>query len=119
LGLLLLRVSLGIALIWFGIAGLSEEAAIAQNLIACAAGIFLLAGLWTPVTGILCALDQIWIALSPHSSRQQGDGWIHIFVAIVALSVAMVGPGAWSVDAHLFGRKHFDFDRSKNKRPSP
>ena len=60
--MLLLRVCLGIALIYFGIAGLSgkpsESITLAQNLIASVGGIFLLAGLWTPVMGTAVALDD-------------------------------------------------------------
>src|SRR5882724_5900740 len=51
-GLLLLRACLGIALLYFAVAGLSENPSepitIAQNLIAFAGGILLLAGLWNP-----------------------------------------------------------------------
>ena len=28
--------------------------------------------------------------------------------ATVAAAVAMIGPGAWSIDARRFGRKHID-----------
>lgn len=119
LGLLLLRLCLGIALICFGIAGLlgkpQDSGTIAQCLIADIGGIFLLAGLWTPVMGTLVALDEGWIALSIYS-HQEG-AWSHLFLAILAVSVAMLGPGAWSVDARLFGRKRFDIDRTGGRRP--
>lgn len=120
-GLLLLRVCLGVALISFGIAGVSgtpsEPITLAQNLIAAVGAIFLLAGLWTPVMGTLAALDEVWIALSRYSPGQQ-DMWTHIFLAMLAVSVAMLGPGAWSIDARLFGRKRFDIDRTRGRRPS-
>jgi len=86
-------------------------------LIVAIGGIFLLAGLWTPVMGALVALDEVWIALSLYS-RQREDAWMHIFLAVLAVSVAMLGPGAWSIDARLFGRKRFDIDRTRGKRPS-
>jgi putative oxidoreductase len=88
-GLLLLRVCLGVAPIYFGIAGLSgtrsEPITLAQKSIAAVGAIFLLAGLWTPVMGTLAALDQIWIALLVYSPGRQ-DAWIHIFLAILAVS---------------------------------
>jgi len=31
-----------------------------------------------------------------------------IVLATLGATVAMIGPGAWSIDAHLFGRKHFE-----------
>jgi putative oxidoreductase len=70
-------------------------------------GVFLLAGLWTPVTGALIAIDLLWIALSVYTSRQDGP-WIYILLAVLAAAVAMLGPGAWSIDARLFGRKRVD-----------
>ena len=121
IGLLLLRLCAGIALIYFGITSLSsgtgEPIALTRNLIAVAAGIFLLAGLWTPIAGALAAVDEAWIAFSLYSLR--GDGkWDHIFLAVMAASVAMLGPGAWSIDARLFGRKRFDIDRTRGGKPS-
>src|SRR5450631_3286629 len=63
-GLLLMRLGLGHTEIYLGTAILLGETpaptSVAQNLIAAAAGVFLLAGLWTPVTAALAALDQIW-----------------------------------------------------------
>ena len=118
---MLLRVCLGIALLWSAIAGLtgtaSEPVTFAQNSIAAVGALFLVAGLWTPVMGTLAALDEVWIALSLYSPQRQ-DTWIHIFLAILAVSLTMLGPGAWSIDARLFGRKRFDLDRIGGRRPS-
>jgi uncharacterized membrane protein YphA (DoxX/SURF4 family) len=33
-----------------------------------------------------------------------------LVLAILGLSLAMIGPGAWSVDARLFGRKQINPD---------
>ena len=33
------------------------------------------------------------------------DPWIQILLGTVGLALAMVGPGAWSLDARWFGRK--------------
>jgi putative oxidoreductase len=57
--------------------------------------------------GPLIAMYELWIALSAHSSQRDG-AWIHILLAVLALGVAMLGPGAWSIDGRLFGRKRFD-----------
>jgi putative oxidoreductase len=119
-GLLLLRACLGSALIYLAIAPAGkpqDSVTLAPYLIAAVGGIFLLAGLWTPVMGTLVALDEVWMALSLYS-RQRESAWIHIFLAVTAVSVAMLGPGAWSIDARLFGRKRFDLDRTRGRRPS-
>jgi hypothetical protein len=37
-----------------------------------------------------------------------GDPWSQLQLAILGAGLAMIGPGAWSVDARLFGRKRID-----------
>jgi len=94
------------ALIHYGIVDLREThqfTSIAPQIIAAGAGILLLVGLWTPVTGAVVALAEVWIAFS-----RAGDPWIPILLATLGATLAMVGPGAWSIDARLFGRKHID-----------
>lgn len=119
---MLIRVCLSLALFYFGTAGVSgkpsEPITLVQKSIAAAGGFFLLAGLWTPAMGVLIAVNEVSIALS-FSSAQREETWIHGFLAVIAASVAMLGPGAWSIDARLFGRKRFDIDRNRGKRPSP
>jgi putative oxidoreductase len=119
LGLLLLRSCLGITLIYFGIAGLaaksSEPITFAQNLLTLAGSIFLFSGLWTPVIAGLVALEELWKVLGLH--RLPGESaLIHIVLAVLAVSLAMLGPGAWSIDARLFGRKRFDIDRTRGRK---
>ena len=71
------------------------------ELIAAGLGIFILVGLWTPVAGTLIGLTEVWILFS----RSTGS-WIPLIPAALGVTLAMIGPGAWSVDARLFGRKH-------------
>jgi putative oxidoreductase len=73
------------------------------QLLAALAGIFLLAGFWTPVAGALLAVVEVWIILSGRS-----DPLIPVMLATLGATLAMLGPGAWSVDARLFGRKHIE-----------
>ena len=110
-GLLLLRLLAGVALMHFGIANLREApplAIVVLQIIGVAAGIFLLVGLWTPVAGTLAANVKVSIAILRFLSHS-GDPWIAIIQAVLGAALAMVGPGAWSIDARLFGRKHIDF----------
>jgi putative oxidoreductase len=107
----MLRIGIGIALICLGIdsfwTGVKEPIAIARELVAVIGGIFLLSGFWTPIIGTLIAIDELWIAFSVSSSQRDGQ-WIHVFLAVLTAGAAMVGPGAWSIDAVRFGRKRFD-----------
>ncbi len=86
----------------------------ARDLFAAAGGVFWLAGLWTPVVGALIAVDQLWIAFAVYDTPQDGQ-WIHILLAVLTAAVAMLGPGAWSVDARRFGRKRFGIDRNRGR----
>jgi putative oxidoreductase len=121
-GLLLLRLGVGVALTYLGIRGLfgapGASITVAEDLIEAAGGIFLLAGLWTPIMGAVIAIDELWIVFSLYSS-QPDNGLIHIFLAVLTAGVAMLGPGAWSIDARLFGRKRFTMgDRNRGRKPS-
>jgi putative oxidoreductase len=70
-------------------------------------GTLLLAGLWTPITGTLLAIIEVWIVLF-----QGGPAEIHLPLAALGVSLVMLGPGAWSVDAKLFGRKRINIRSS-------
>jgi uncharacterized membrane protein YphA (DoxX/SURF4 family) len=73
------------------------------HVLAIASAILLLAGLWTPIAGVLLAIIEIWSALThPH------DPWSYILLGTIGAALAMLGPGAWSVDARLFGWKRID-----------
>jgi putative oxidoreductase len=70
------------------------------------AGLLLLVGLWTPLAGILIALLEIWIAFS-----FAANPLTPIMLATLGATLAMIGPGAWSVDAQIFGRKRIEAPR--------
>jgi hypothetical protein len=70
-------------------------------LVAAGLGIFVLVGFWTPAAGTLVAIVELWIAFT-----SVGDLWTAILLATLGGTLAMIGPGAWSIDARLFGRKH-------------
>ena len=67
------------------------------------AGILLLAGLWTPIAGTIVTLIEIWKIFSVRN-----DTGAYVLAATLAAALAMIGPGAWSVDARLFGWKRID-----------
>jgi putative oxidoreductase len=63
-------------------------------------GVCLCLGIWTPIMGACEAIAEVGIALSRSTQYQS-----HILLAILGISLAMLGPGAWSLDALIFGRK--------------
>jgi uncharacterized membrane protein YphA (DoxX/SURF4 family) len=106
ISILLLRVSAGLPLVYDGIAGLFATPQIGpfvRELLAIGAGVLLLVGLWTPLSGTLAAMLQLWIAFEGADQLRAV-----LLLAAVGAALAMLGPGAWSVDAHLFGRKRID-----------
>jgi putative oxidoreductase len=109
-GLLLVRAVAAIPIVIQGIAGLltahQNTQAILELVAACPA-VLLLVGLWTPVTGVLMAVAELCLVLS-HVS----DPWMHVRLGALGAALAMLGPGAWSVDSHLFGRKRIEISGS-------
>ena len=73
------------------------------------AGLLLLIGLWTPIAGTLVASIEVW-KLFLHA----GDPWIYILSGTLSAALAMLGPGAWSIDARLFGWKRIDLPPRKS-----
>jgi len=85
----------------------TKFAASLPHLIGAIAALFLFFGLWTPFAGIAIALVEGWMLFT---------GWENPLVAILlagsGAALAMIGPGVWSIDAQLYGRKHIEPSRS-------
>jgi hypothetical protein len=67
------------------------------------AGLLLLVGLWTPIAGTLVAAIEVW-----KTFLLPADLWVYILLGTLGAALALLGPGAWSVDAHLFGWKRVE-----------
>ena len=105
-GLLLQRAVVAIMLLRLCVIHLlsfSFSASMFAHIIGACASILLLVGLWTPIAGTLIAMIELWVAFA-HLS----DPWLSIVLATIGGTSAMLGPGAFSVDARLFGRRHLE-----------
>jgi len=100
-GLLMQRLLVGAAVEYCVVATRAGTVA-APQVIGALAGLLLIAGLWTPVAGVVTACAEAWIAFS--SPAHAG---IPAALAVLGVTLALIGPGEWSVDARLYGRKHF------------
>jgi putative oxidoreductase len=105
-GLLILRlVAGGVAFAW-GFSGLRTAQSIQPPILDFAAllgGLLLFVGLWTPVSGCLIAALALWSSVAG-----SGDALRGILLASIGVALAMIGPGAWSLDARLFGWRRID-----------
>jgi len=63
-------------------------------------GLFVLAGFGTPFAGSLVVGVEFWTIVAGGANI-----WMSLSLAVFGGTLAMIGPGAWSVDARLFGRK--------------
>jgi putative oxidoreductase len=112
IGLIFLRAVAAIPPVQHGIAGLLTApvpALVILQLLAAGAAALLLVGFWTPVAGVLMAVAELCLAFSKTTDPSR-----HILPGAVGAALAMLGPGAWSVDARLFGRKRIQIPRGKS-----
>jgi putative oxidoreductase len=102
-GLLALRLCEALILIYHGapFSGLAFSADGFTRLFAAGAGALLLAGLFTPIASAIAAAAALFLSM-PLEER--------VLLATVGGSLALLGPGAWSIDARLYGRRRIDLD---------
>ena len=87
----------------FELRALSHSGIVSIAAAAVVVGIFLIVGLWTPFVGAFQAAMELWSAFSSSS-----ESTLHLVLAALGICLVMLGPGAWSLDARLFGRKRID-----------
>jgi putative oxidoreductase len=108
IGLLIIRIVVGASLIVEGAEKFQVDlrvAAMVFCLLAIGDGALLLAGLWTPIAGSLVVVVAVWETLVRYERPHPG-----VLLAAMGAALALVGPGALSIDARLFGWKRIDLD---------
>jgi putative oxidoreductase len=112
-GLLLLRLTAGITLIVLGgrvLLGGAREGSSAFHVGSIALGSLLLLGLWTPIAGTLVAIGAIWMGISGSLSLSPC-----LFVGILGAALALLGPGAFSLDAWIYGWRRIELTPPKHQ----
>ena len=109
IGLLLARVVFGIDLLAQAVIAIRQGGTTVHILLYAASaggGFLLLVGLWTRVAGALIALATLLYFLFHHA-----DWWHWILLGNVSITLALLGPGAWSLDARRSGWKRIEIPR--------
>ena len=115
--MLLLRAVFGANLLIPAIPALMQANGIAATLdgVLCGLlGVLMLAGLWTPIAGVLAAA----VALV-HGFAHTADARLALLLAAVGVALALLGPGGWSIDARLFGWKQIEIPNRKPPTTPP
>jgi len=113
LGLLLLRVVVAAALVGHAILCLQSSDRVtlvvsASFALLLLSGICLLIGFLTPILSILACLESLGIAFSwgPLQLLTPFESKLALFpIIVIAAAIALLGPGAFSLDARMFGWK--------------
>jgi uncharacterized membrane protein YphA (DoxX/SURF4 family) len=108
-GLLLLRVTLGISVIAQGVIAFSAKEnqtfwTFLPIIFAVIFGLTLIIGFLTPLFGVVVFLWNIIFITVPFGFHHT-DYYAIFYISMIAVAVTIIGPGAFSLDARMFGRR--------------
>jgi putative oxidoreductase len=113
-GLLLMRLATSGALLYRTVAdwhGPALTLSLALSMTEGVSALFLLVGFWTPLWGAAVAVIELWRA---HS--EPGPFLVHGLLATLGGALTLLGAGARSVDARIFGWRRIDVSEARRDR---
>jgi uncharacterized membrane protein YphA (DoxX/SURF4 family) len=125
IGLLLLRLVAGFGATAHGFSALTAAsgsllASWTVGLLAIAAGVALFIGFLTPLAGAAMTIGYFVLGASELLSTEPGrygDVLSAFELAAVSMALVLLGPGAISLDARLFGRRVIVIQNGRRSRP--
>ncbi len=121
---MLLRAALSAYSIVIGVSALSSAksgilSGYANGVFNLAVGVSLLAGFLTPVAGLFSVLSGAmggFKSLSGMTSGNQNPALMYLVLVLTSVAIVLLGPGAFSLDAWLFGRREIIIPRRNAAR---
>jgi len=117
IGLLLLRLTVGVMVISHDVTVFAKGSSLAFTAFhgfSAVLALLLLVGLWTPIMATLMAISA-FLGAALHDVT-----WVHcVSVALLSVALALIGPGAWSIDARLYGWKEIKISGRRRRPEDP
>jgi uncharacterized membrane protein YphA (DoxX/SURF4 family) len=76
------------------------------------AGLLLLGGAWTRAVAAVIAGLELW------RTALQSGGRVSVELSAMAVALALMGPGVWSIDARFFGWRRINIPASRQREGS-
>jgi hypothetical protein len=102
MGLLILRLAAGSSLLGviYMTSGLRDVATVLLRCVTLAVAVLLFLGFGTPIAAVAEAVIQVGVMTLDGQYNSSA-----VIATALGVALAMLGPGAWSLDARVFGRK--------------
>jgi uncharacterized membrane protein YphA (DoxX/SURF4 family) len=103
-------VAVGVSALIHGLNSLAFSLSIV-GIVEIASGALVVIGFVTPIAAVVIALRVATAAFARFSVSLGEAKWTNASVVIVCVALALLGPGAISIDARLFGRREIIIPR--------